>query len=88
MTYQVWKFPLPQDDVTLDMPLLATPLSVHLQHGVPTIWARVDPTLPLEKRRFVLVGTGIDIPPDPRRFLGTILMHSDSYVVHVFEIAP
>lgn len=88
MTFQIWKFPLPNTDNLIEMPLLASPLSLHLQNGVPTMWARVNPTLPLEKRRFVIIMTGQDLPSGLRQFLGTLLMLNDGFVVHCFEIDP
>lgn len=79
----IWKFEAPVDDaLTIAMPLGADVLSVQVQAGVPCIWARVDPGMPLESRAFCWRGTGH--PADVLGpFIGTIQMHT--LVFHLFE---
>jgi len=83
-THQVWKFPLGDPDQTIEMPQGARILYVAAQ-TVPTIWALVDPSLPLVKRRFITVGTGWDFDPTGLTYRGTADGIAGWMVFHVFE---
>ena len=80
----VWKFPLRVTEVqVVTMPRAAKILSVAMQHGVPTLWAWVDPHAPTEERLIGLVGTGHLAPyPDEADYLGTVF--DGPLVWHVF----
>lgn len=71
---------------TLQLPAGAEFLSVHKQKDQISAWFLVDPTAPLEPRRFRIVGTGAEIDePEGLKFLGTILSFDHSMVWHLFE---
>ncbi len=60
----IWKFPFEiADSFTLQMPLYAEIVLVDVQGGVPCMWAKVDPHLPTDIRRFHVSGTGHEVPP-------------------------
>ncbi len=75
------------DEVSVYMPKGARVLSVQVQDGRPCIWAAVDPSERVEKRRFRIAGTGHPIEDDVvEGFIGTIQMYDGRLVFHVFEI--
>jgi hypothetical protein len=82
----IWKFKLrPYADVM--MPIGAKPLSVHGQSDEICLWAEVNTEANHEARRFVIVGTGHQIPQDAGAFIGSALLDDGRYVFHVFERA-
>lgn len=86
----VWKYSLPviyADSYAMPMPLGAEVLTVQLQRGVLTLWARVDAEQVITSiRRFVICGTGQ--PCSDGEYIGTILLHDGDLVLHVFEVKP
>ncbi len=84
----VWKYVVPvQDTFSITTRQGAKILSVDVQGGAPCLWAEVDPGAPEEVRHFRLCGTGHVIPAgETRRFVGTLLLHGDSLVFHLFEL--
>ena len=68
------------------MPKDADILTVQVQDDKICIWARVNPTASLEKRTFIVFGTGSDIEEHDNMFLcylGTV--QKQFYVWHVYE---
>ena len=80
----IWKYVLPLDGL-VDMPEGGIPLSVETQGHEPCLWAEVNPDNPLQQRRFCIVGTGNEVPPEHGRFIGTCLLHAGAFVLHVFD---
>lgn len=71
----------------VSMPQGATILSAGLQFDNPRIWCSVDPSKPLETRRFLLIGTGDSIPDGfDLNFISTMVVNSGHYVFHLFEV--
>jgi len=68
------------------MPVGAQVLHVHMQHGIPCIWALVDSENEneIERRVFSLRGTGHVLDDGYRTYIGTI-HDGDIYVWHIFE---
>lgn len=92
----IWKYPLddrltygPDHVVTIPMPLGAEALCVQMQGDEPTLWALVRPQADTEDRRFVVIGTGFDIPAGVGRYVGTWQQWADTIgaplVFHLFE---
>lgn len=74
------------------MPASAEVLTVQLQQGKPVLWALVNPTAPEEARRFLIAGTGHDLPPgvSRRRYVGTFQIPDPVFGVtvwHVFDMS-
>ena len=85
----VYKYPFCISDVfSLSLPVGAQILSVQLQEGIPTLWARVNTSLSIELREFVVVGTGREIPEvgddQVLAFIATLQIYG--FVWHVFEV--
>lgn len=71
---------------TVSMPRGATVLTIQAQRDVPCIWAEVDTTQPLEDRRFIIFGTGHEMPADASlTYLGTFQLDGGALVFHVYE---
>lgn len=85
MSKAVWKFTL-RPIIEIEMPDGAQVLSVQEQHGELCMWALVDTSKPMVKRKFLTFGTG-HILPDGKRleFVGTALLESGAFVLNVFE---
>lgn len=67
------------------MPIGAEIIHVHEQHGDICLWAIVDPAADTETRRFLIYGTGWEMPDAPGTYIGTGHMAGGDYVFHVFE---
>lgn len=87
---KVFKYPLSiQSGIQqLMLPRGAAVLHVGQQEGGLQLWALCAPAAPLEKRHFIVAGTGwlLHFTATPQSYLGTV--QSDSYVWHVFEVWP
>lgn len=86
----VWKFPLPLVPPQPDRPVIKCPegsevLCLQVQLGTgPCLWMKVIPDAPVIERRFIVVGTGQDMPNEPTQYVGT--WQAPPYVFHVFEL--
>lgn len=83
----IYKYPLAVlDEQEVSMPGSAVVLCVQIQagHG-PCLWARVNTEFSLEKRTFLIVGTGNPFPESKRPpvYIGTV--QQGPFVWHVFE---
>jgi len=78
----IWKFPIPFPAGTLSMPAKARIVSVQMQGEIPTLWAEVNTDAPIEKREFVIYGTGHH--QDGGHYVGTF--QSPPFVWHLYEI--
>lgn len=84
----VWKYPLAMEtQPTVEMPVGAEILHVGEQYGRLCLWALVNTSAPVTRRRFLVAGTGHDVPASASRgrFIGTALMHDGGLVFHVWE---
>lgn len=86
-TKRIFKYPWPVSagSCRIKMPVGAKVLHFGVQHDIPTIWALVDPESPDEERLFALFGTGAMVIGPFTQYLGTVIMHGDSLVLHLFE---
>lgn len=88
MSEKIYKYPIPVADLFgLDLPRGAQPLCVGVQ-DVPCMWVRVDtdPSVPVVRRTFRLVGTGHDLGSAPAfSYIGTFHMPGP-LVFHLFEV--
>jgi len=58
-------------------------LSVQLQRGQPTMWAKVDTEASMETRIFYVLGTGHPFPSTPFKHIASF--QQDIFVWHLFE---
>ena len=81
----VWKYELFHCRNILSLPKGAKSLSVHSQgDNKMYLWAMADPEHPTEPRKFMVIPTGGEVPPDGQ-YIGTIYLDSGRFVFHVFE---
>ena len=89
MELTIWKFQfLPNDRITIEMPVAAKILSLQVQNDIPCIWAVVDPKAQIETRTFIMFGTGHQINVDLQQrynFIGSFQMMNGHLVFHLFE---
>jgi len=64
------------------LPKGAEILTMQMQHGVPTLWALVDPENELEDRLIDIVGTGWDVKENTK-YVCTYM--DGPFVWHAFE---
>ena len=94
-TFSIHKYtlnPMAQHQV-LSMPVGAVILSVHVQKGLPCLWARVpfggDLNHTTRNISICMTGEVITMGPleslESLKFLGTYLLHDGVVVQHVFE---
>jgi len=84
---KIYKYVInPNDYVDVEMPSGAQILSWQEQNGQMCVWALVDPSSPVETRRFRWAGTGHDIDEldGHLKFIGTA--QQGSFVWHLFEV--
>jgi len=81
----IYKYEIPMEDkFSLNLPKGAKLLTCQLQFLTPVLWAWVDTKEPLEKRNFLLIGTGQEFPEKFRCFyIGTFQV--GEFVGHLFE---
>jgi hypothetical protein len=88
----IHKYVLEADDqVTVQAPIGRRPLTVAVQRGKLCVWALVDTDQPMEPWKFRVLGTGHpfdDFDPLTHEYLGTVLIHNDSLVFHVYQVEP
>jgi hypothetical protein len=75
----IYKYTL---DEPVRMPKGATVVQVGIQDGLYCIWAVVDTDVPVEERRFVVVGTGRELN-DNMVHVGTVF--ENPFVWHIME---
>ena len=85
----IWKFSIAvTDDQEVEMPEGARIVTVQAQKGSLYLWAIVEPSAPMKKRRIKVVGTGH--PKDALSnlvYIGSAQMAGGTLVWHVFEEA-
>jgi len=86
----IWKYPMPiVDYYAFDMPEDAEVLTVQVQHGVPCIWATVDPNKPKLPRGFFVRGTGHELGlAESAKYVGTFQIELGGLVFHLFDEGP
>lgn len=95
MRTRIYKYILPPPATRaawseIRMPAGARVLSAQAQDSIGeiVIWAIVEPTAPEERRLFTIMPTGIDLPPSPGTFVGTVQFGGGALVFHVFDLGP
>ncbi len=84
MIKQIWKYKV---ENIIEMPKEAEILSVQIQNGQmfnACIWAKVNPENELEKRQFVVIGTGHTFDDTNYEYIGTY--QDGPFVWHLFEV--
>lgn len=87
MPTTIYKYPIHGwtfENFELTMPVGSKILSFQMQDTIPTIWAWVDLINPMINRKFIVFGTGDEIPRGNYDYIGTAI--AGVYVLHLFEI--
>jgi hypothetical protein len=82
----IWKWRinyLEQTEATFEIPTASTIRHVDAQAGVVSFWAEVNSEDERDLRRFVVIGTGHEVPEDGI-YQGTAL--ADPLVLHLYEV--
>ena len=87
MSKTIWKFRLSPFRSDVEMPSGASILDVREQGDDVCLWALVDPSEPIETRKFSVYGTGHTLPPNAGTYVGTAHLGAGVFVFHVFEDA-
>jgi hypothetical protein len=86
MSVTVYKYPFEiAGEVVIPMPFGAKILRVECQAGQPCMWALVDADRVIETRRFLVRGTGHDIPRNPAEIEHIATFQQGPFVWHMFE---
>lgn len=86
MSKTIWKFVLDvTDSQFIRMPHESKILHVNTQRETVCMWAEVDPSLPQVLRRFCVYGTGHQMPDDPGRYIGSIMLQDGDLIFHIYE---
>jgi hypothetical protein len=78
------------DVQTLSLPFDAEPLCVQEQFGEPCLWYRVNTDITATQSvQIALCGTGHPCPASfDGKYIGTVLLHGGSLVLHAFARRP
>jgi hypothetical protein len=88
MAQEIWKYEAPLTErltFELKIPKGARILKLALQYGKPTLWVLVDGSADEEVRRFRFILTGCSLPTDGGKYIDTLFLENDGFVVHLFE---
>ena len=80
----VWKYQAHSNPFAYDLPAGARVVHFDMQGDVPTMWIHVDTEAKLERRAFLVAGTGHDLP-DGAQHLGSCIARELGLVWHLFE---
>lgn len=74
-------------ETLLSLPIGAEVLCVKEQYGQLVMWVKLDTNNTQEVRRFMIFGTGHEIPAATRLdYIDTVQLSGDQLVLHVFEV--
>ena len=87
----VWKYPVGMDRFSLSLPMGAQVLCAQKQYGTIEMWVLVDPDpdVEIERRHFLLVGTGHEHDVAGltyEGYVGTFQVRQGTLVFHLFEL--
>ena len=84
MSNKIFKYHLALGESVIDLPETAKILSVQVQADAICLWAIVSPEKETEARRFIVVGTGHELPEGRLQYLATV--QQGPFVWHAFEV--
>ena len=81
----VWKYTLDVvDEQEIGTPAVWKPLHVQHQNGELTLWAEVDPAMPMITRSIVIIGTGHPFDSEGLTHIGSAVDPDRTLVWHVY----
>lgn len=85
----IYKYDLPMwDEATIEISGFERWLHVDVQHGIPSIWAVVNPVNPTAMVPVYVRGTGHPMTGHEGEHIGTLKREGGSLVFHVFAGKP
>ena len=86
----IYRYPLPissdaSQSITVDMPVNARPIHFDLSRNELCVWAQVDTEVPVVPTAFYLAMTGVDLPENLSRHIGSVVTHGGAFAAHLFE---
>lgn len=89
MTARIFRYQVPVDDQVHVIDLNGNPYHVGCRDPEQVeFWAIHRDGVPTKARRFLVVGTGHELPPEPRRVWGTAVAPGGALVWHLIEVTP
>jgi len=83
----IWKYELDSPDCTLHMNTGSKVLTVQMQGNKVNLWAIVDShDGVIKSRRFLIIGTGQEMPSIECEYLATVQQANGLLVWHIFEV--
>ena len=83
---RIYKYVLSRvSEQRLLLPPSAKVLCVQAQHNEPCAWVLLEPDLEKRERLIRCYGTGHELPSQPGRYLGTVLVDNDTLVLHYLD---
>jgi hypothetical protein len=84
----IWKYEiLTEDKQIISMPIGAEILTVQIQHGMPVLWAKVNPLMKHVDKTIIIFGTGHPITQtEGLKYIGTYQLLNGNFIGHVFEL--
>jgi len=81
----IYKYNLKVGANEIEMPANSSVLTVQAQQNKLQLWAIVNPDAPKKKRKFMVIGTGFELPANctDRNYISTV--QDDIYVFHIFD---
>jgi hypothetical protein len=80
----IHKFDILSYDFLIELPADAQFLAVQVQNGTPVMWFLLDTEAPKIRRCFDTYYTGVEIPCEAAKYLGTFQL--ETLVYHLFEL--
>lgn len=89
---KVWKYMMEDPntqksvtDITLQIPENSKFLNAGVQNGKVTLYFLIDADEKLVNRRFMVSGTGRDLPTEKIHYMATVEIMGEKMIGHVFE---
>lgn len=83
----IYKYQIHVTDLfSIKLPVGYEVLSIQAQDDVPFMWCKVDKDAPTKNVYLSCIGTGHEIPPSVKKYLGTFQLRGGHFVGHLFEV--
>ena len=89
MNEKIYKYDIPIEEFfSIEMPEHSKILTLQVQRSVPRIWAlaEIRAGTVMEKRHFMIKGTGHAIDTENHEYIGTFQQNCGYFIWHLFEL--
>lgn len=70
----------------IEVPKGSKLLKVHSQGQSIQIWFETKDVAETEELFFITIETGAPLPSNPMKYLDTVFMYNNTYVIHVYQL--